>query len=201
MGKPPKTPRPAKSQIQPPRENERVLYGVGLIHEKLIGRTVIAWSKLEDSLGDLIWFLLKADIPIGRTITARMDAVGLVRMLRDLGEVALAEAEFHRLSPILDRTDIFREDRNLIVHGLWGRNSSLVPIAFTLRQKPLAPDQVVSESFDDNRMRTLIRAIDGVRGDLLLLMRDIGALPNIPSPPPPEGEQTPPQDHPSSGPR
>jgi len=80
---------------------------------------VVAWSKLEACMEDLIWSLLEVEIEEGRIMTARVDAVGKIRMLRELGELEMPEEMFHRLSPTLDEIDVLRDDRNFIVHGSW----------------------------------------------------------------------------------
>jgi hypothetical protein len=124
MPKPPKTARPKKPPIRPAQKNEQIDHTIGLIQEKLIGRIVVAWSRLEGTMDDLIWQLLKLDLASGRIVTTRLDAVAKIKMLRDLGKIKLViEAQFHKLSEVLDRIDILREDRNLITHGLWGRNA------------------------------------------------------------------------------
>jgi hypothetical protein len=192
MIKPPKVPRPVKPPIQPPRTDDQLNDSVGLIHEKLIGRLVIAWSKLESTMGDFIWDLLGVEMRLGRFVTGRMDATAMIKMLRDIAPLRLSENHWHRLSPLIDQTDIVRDDRNLIVHGLWARTKDGTPIVISLRQKPLEADQVVSETFPYTRMRVLIGTIEALRGRILLLMYEIGTLPGKSGTPPPEGSSPPP---------
>ena len=127
MAKPPKVPRPVKPPIQPPRPGQIADPTIGLIQEKLIGRTVVEWSKLEACMEDGIWHLLNVPIETGRILTARLDAVVKIRLLRELGERLLPESNWHELSQILDKIDIRREDRNFIGHGTWGR-SDVAPL-------------------------------------------------------------------------
>lgn len=138
-------------------------------------------------MGDFIWLLLGLDIAVGRILTARMDASAMVKLLRELAEATLAKSDFHKLSPILDQIDIVRDDRNLVVHGLWAVNSYGTPIASSLRQKPLSPTEIVSETFDDNRMRILIQTIAALHRRLLLLMRELRPSQDISAPQRPSG--------------
>jgi hypothetical protein len=182
MPKPPKILRRKKSHL-PPRKNDQLNLTIGLIQEKLIGRVVVAWSRLERVMEEFIWVLLKLDIESGRIVTTRLDAVAKIKMLRQLGEIELEEVHFHKLSPILDHIDIMREDRNFIVHGVWGRNLNGVPVALSLRPKPLAPDLIVSEEFPDNRMRYIVFEIDKSRIQVKLLVKELSALPEKSDPP------------------
>jgi hypothetical protein len=147
-------------------------------HERLIGRVVVAWSKLEGAMEDLIWQLLGLDIEQGRVITSRLDAVAKIRMIRSLGEPALTEPQWLSLSETMARIDILREDRNTILHGTWGRDPAGVPFAISLRFTPLAPDQVVSESFPDRRMREICHNIDASKFRLRRLMIELRSSPN-----------------------
>jgi hypothetical protein len=184
MSKPPKIPRLPKPQVAPARGDEELILTIGLNHERLIGRIVVAWSKLEGVMEDLIWHFLGLQIEQGRVVTGRLDAVAKIKMIRALGEPKLAEALWHQLSPIVDRIDLLREERNIIVHGTWGRNAQGVPIAISLRFKPLAPDEVVSETFHDSRLRAIARDIDASKFKLMILMREIRALPEMEIPVP-----------------
>jgi hypothetical protein len=177
MPKPPKTPRPTKPPMLPPRENDQLNLTIGLIHEKLIGRVVMEWSRIEEVMGEFIWFLLKLEVDYGRVVTTRLDATIKIKMLRELGELRLRETHFHELSQILDHIDILRDDRNFIVHGIWGRNLQSIPIALSLRPKPLAPGLIVSEEFSGKRMRDIVHGIETARLQLMTLMKELSALP------------------------
>jgi hypothetical protein len=175
MSKPPKVPRPVKPPIRPAEPGEQLSAALGSIHERLIGRVVVAWSRLESAMGNFIWLLLDLDVAIGRILTARMDAAAMIKLLRELGEATLSESYFHEISTVLAQIDIVRDDRNLIMHGLWKRNSRGTPMASSLRQKPPSPTQIVSETFDDNRMRGLIQTIDALHHRLVTLMHELRA--------------------------
>jgi hypothetical protein len=133
---------------------------------------------------DFIWVLLDLKIEDGRIMTGRVDAVGKIRMLRKLGEQKLPESLFHRLSPVLDQVAAIREDRNFIAHGTWGRTKpAYTHVCLSLRPEALAPDQIVSETFPEVRMLTLIDGIEITKQGLIQLMRDYYALPGKTTPP------------------
>ena len=129
--------------------------------EKLIGRVVVEWSRLEGLMEDFIWHFFGLPIETGRIVTGRLDATAKIRMLRALGELKLPEQRLHV------KSDMLREERNLMVHGTWGRIPGGVPIAISLRIRPLAPDQVVSETFPAERMQGI--AHDTVAAKLRLM--------------------------------
>src|SRR5665213_3418992 len=100
MSKPPKITRPTKPPLILLPEGDTLIGDVGLIHEKLVGRTVIAWAKLEAAMGDLVWFMLGVNMDVGRFVTSRMEANSIIRMLRDIAPIKLTEEKWHVLSPI-----------------------------------------------------------------------------------------------------
>lgn len=159
MAKPPKTPRPQKPPIQPPRQDEKLEGNISLVREKLIGRLVINWSLLESSLNNLVWDFLNLDVSRGRVMTSRMDVRNLVSTIRDLGAICAEESDFFKLSPILDEIDILREQRNLVVHGIWAVTKRGETVSMSLKTKPLEPDQLVAESFSTARLKGIIEKI------------------------------------------
>jgi hypothetical protein len=188
MAAPPKFPRPQKPPVLPPDPNQQAEGTVSLQFERLIGRVVVAWSKLEACMEDFIWSLLEVEIERGRIMTLRVDAVGKIRMLRELGKLEMPEAMFHRLSPTLDEIDVLRDDRNFIVHGNWARIfPEWTHVVASLRPKGLAPDQAVTETFSETRMRAIIDGIDRTKWTLIELMRELHTLPGRSVPPRHEG--------------
>jgi hypothetical protein len=181
MTKPPKIPRPQKPSVRPYPGNIEADPTIRMQTERLIGRSVVAWSKLEACLEDFIWELLALPIEKGRHITTRLDAVNKIKMLRSIGEIELVEADFHRLSPILDHIDIIRDDRNFIIHGTWGRAGfDKYTVVLSLRAKGGEPDEVVSETFPDSRIRTVISDIEKWKQELIELMNSRQPLPRTP---------------------
>jgi hypothetical protein len=185
MTRPPKTPRPPKSPIiRSDPHPETIDPTVSLIHEKLIGRTAIEWAKLEATMSDAIHSLLGVSLEYGRHVTSRMDATALIKMMRELGQLRLSEAEFHKLSVICDKIDIRREDRNLIIHGTWGRPfGDNMHHALSTRIKSDEPSRIVAETFPRTRMLEIISDIRSLKlalGKILLV-----------APPSTPGEQPP----------
>ena len=173
MTKPPKTPRPQKPPVLPPKLGQKVNPTISMATERLIGRAIVAWAKLEACMDDFIWAFLDIPIEQGRVITVRMDAVRKIQTLRRLGELILPETKFHELSVILDHIDILREERNLIGHGSWGRTSpENETVVVSLKPEGLNPDEVVSETFPNSRLREVTAEIEKAKWQLIPLMEE-----------------------------
>jgi hypothetical protein len=183
MAKPPKTPRPQKPPILPPDENAELIPTISLTQEKLVGRVVVLWARVEAAMEDMIWHFYGVHMEKGRIITTRMDTVSKITMLRQLRDLEVKEPLYSELSLLLDRVDILREDRNSIVHGIWGRTMGGTPLVVSLRPKPLAPNQVVSETFPDIRMRTIVADIEMARVSLIEMMEKLFSIPHKPAAP------------------
>jgi hypothetical protein len=164
--------RPQKPPVLPPVQNavvEPFNSTIPLSHEKLIGRVVVEFSKLEAAMDDLIWNFLNLPMEYGRIVTSRMDALSKTTMLRNLSSLAFDPLLQAYLSEILDTVDMLREHRNLIVHGTWGRSSSdKIPIALSLRIKD-TPSTVVSETFPPERMQAISTSIQITKWKLISL--------------------------------
>jgi hypothetical protein len=146
-------------------------------HERLLGRLVVAWSRLEAVMGDLIWVILGVDAEDGRVITARMDARTKLQWLRVYLKRCLSEDSFAECLKTLDKIQQRQEDRNFAMHGSWGTsrldNASYGdPIAFSLRASS-APDKVVSETFPRGRMYEIIDDIEACRRELFIWRKRI----------------------------
>jgi hypothetical protein len=184
MTKPPKTPRPQKSPILPSSPNDVPDPTIGLVQEKLIGRVVVEWAKLEGCMVDSILELSGLEFEVGRIFTSRMDATALIRTLREIGQLKLLEHDFHALAQICDKIDIKRDDRNLIVHGTWGRTvGQNTAFAISLRVKS-KPSEVVSETFPHIRMKEIISEIQSLKWDLIRLLKLDASTRANPRPPP-----------------
>jgi hypothetical protein len=187
MTKPPKTPRPPKPPIKPAHPNHVPDPTIGLIQQKLIGRVIVEWAKLEACMGDAIHKLAGIEFEVGRIFTARLDAVTLLKTLRELGSLQLPESEFHQLSTICDKINIRRDDRNLITHGTWGRTKGQNDaFAVSLRIKSDDPSDVVSETFPHRRMKEITSDILSLKWDLIGLMKLREPLGTRYEPPPSE---------------
>ena len=132
------------------------------------------WSRFEACLQGLLWTFLKLSMSDGRIITTKMDAGFLIQSLRALGNRHLPQG--WRLQTFLDEMNLadgYREDRNLMMHGLWSMlQPENIPTVMSLRTKS-APGEIVSETVSDHRMHQLIRNMKISRAWLLKLEREI----------------------------
>jgi hypothetical protein len=156
--------RPERLSVQPANPDDPIFETISLSQERLLGRFVVEWAKLENTLDDLIWHFFDLPIAYGRIVTSRMDATGKITMLRPLNDMSFSlsspdYAVHSYIKECLEQIKFLREERNLAVHGTWGRRrrtiGSFVPIAFSLRIKD-KPTTVVSEDFDERRIRRMI---------------------------------------------
>jgi hypothetical protein len=81
--------KPKRKRFVPPkgtyiekRDDQYAIFGVGMQHERLVGRAVIEWSRLEAVLNDLIWCFLNLSFEDGRALTGRADAGTKIALLR-----------------------------------------------------------------------------------------------------------------------
>jgi hypothetical protein len=139
---------------------------VSLLQEKLIGRAIVEFSRLEQALSHMIWHLLKLQMKDGRLITTRMDAQTKIAMLYILVPRYFDTAKQRAALAVLDVAEIVREDRNFIAHGLWGTlMPDNVPMVASVRPKS-DPDNIISEAFPAERMRSIISSTKKVTGIL-----------------------------------
>jgi hypothetical protein len=177
MSKSRRTPKPPKPPFKPKSDLQSVLPNVPMEQQLLIGRVVVAWSKLENAMQDTIWHFLRIDTSDGRIVTERMDAVTFLRILRALGNRHLNEPLLHEFLSTMDKIEDRQEDRNFIVHGTWGTlMPDNLPLAMSLRPKA-APGEVISETFPPGRMNAIVREITGALDFLVRLMPQLKALP------------------------
>jgi hypothetical protein len=169
-------PKPPYKELRPDHEP---VFGVSMQHERLVGRVIIEWSRLENVLNDVIWRFLNLSFEDGRAITGRDDATTKISLLRIIAPRHLAnDDKLEALLVILDAIDSLRDDRNFIVHGAWGRiEPEGTPLAMSLRAKS-KPDQVTGETFPASRMYLIIENITKMRQMLLLLLTEIDASPD-----------------------
>ena len=112
----------SNQQQKPPIQrmgHRKLRSGVSMLHERLVGRLVIAWGFLEAAMQDCIWHILNVPLEDGRVITARADANTKLQWLRSLSKRHLKDTELLALTKILDVISDAQDDRNFIVHGVW----------------------------------------------------------------------------------
>jgi hypothetical protein len=170
---------PPKPTYSEKRDDQFAVFGVGMLHERLVGRVVIEWSRLESVLNDLIWCFLNVIFEDGRTLTGRADATTKIALLRAIAPRHLtSDDKLEALLLALDTIDASREDRNFIVHGAWGRLAPEgIPLAASIRVKS-KPDEVIGETFNSKRMYKIIEVIVTMRQMLVLLLDEIYASPD-----------------------
>jgi hypothetical protein len=165
-----------KKPRDPPREAEDATSEIGLIQEKLIGRVVVQWSKIEAGLDNLIWGMLRLTIEDGRVLTSRIDAQMKIAMVRKLAPRHMTEEPLEKLLKALVLADDIRDDRNFIIHGTWGTLwPEGKPISLSIRGKA-EPGEIRSELFPHHRMRAIIRDIFLVKR---ALMDAVGSFPPL----------------------
>ena len=79
--KPTRKPRPPKPPITPLRSDQTTRPEVGLVQQRLIGRVLIEWTKLEGCLADVLWQFTGLTFEDGRLFTEGMDPARLIVLL------------------------------------------------------------------------------------------------------------------------
>ena len=168
-----------KPLTAPMRPDQFAAPCVGMAHEKLVGRLVIEWARLEAVLNDLIWIFLDLSFEDGRAVTGRADASTKIALLRVIAPRHLVSADqLEALLIGLDTIESLREDRNFIMHGSWGRLfPEGVPIAASIRAKSEA-NEIISQTFTPSRMRTMIELTVVLRQALFVLLDELEASPD-----------------------
>jgi hypothetical protein len=149
---------------QPLRSDQVGSPEIGQVQEKLIGRVIVEWSKLEQCIQDLIWRLVNLRFEDGRVITERMDVTRLIAIAKVLSRRHLKdEALLTEVLDALARADELRDDRNFVVHGTWCTvEPDGIAYSSSLRQKSL-PGEVTAEEFPHSRMRRIVAEIIRVK--------------------------------------
>jgi hypothetical protein len=157
----PKAPKPP---FQPLHADQETSSRISMVQERLIGRIVSRWSKLEALMNDLIWNITNLNIEDGRLLTERQDATRLIIILRALGGRYLTDkgtpSPRSRFFDTLDKIDQLREDRNQVAHGSWGEFDS-VPIVLSLRVKSDELFKIAGETYLRQRMNKIADDIAG----------------------------------------
>ena len=133
--------RKSKPRNQPPpyeplRPGQTLTPNVSLTHQKLVGRVLVLWAKLESAINDTIWQILRLETQDGRALTAYNDAEQNLTILRSLAKRHLTDERYKTLKATLDAIKICQGERNMIAHGTWGTlNPDGVPIALYIRNR------------------------------------------------------------------
>ncbi len=147
----------------PLRPDQQGRGDISLSQERLIGRVIVEWSKLEQCIQDLIWRFLNLTFEDGRILTERTDITRLITVARALARRKLQDPELTGLLDALTRADELRDDRNFIVHGTWCTvDPEGIAFSASLRQKSL-PGEVTAEEFPHARMHRIVAEIIRVK--------------------------------------
>ena len=129
---------------------------VSLTQQKLIGRVIVLFGKLEGAVGAAIWELADLMNDDGRILTQRRDIEDNMITLRALAKRHLTEERMNQLTPILELIKNLQESRNMMAHGSWGTlQPDGKPLAFVLRKKS-EPGKVTGETFTRERMLAIV---------------------------------------------
>jgi hypothetical protein len=165
--------KPKKPTPLPAKAGQPVHGEITMAQERLIGRTIVSWSKLEAAIDHTMWSFLNLDIGNGRKFTTSMNADRKIGFLRLLAETYLDGEQLSTILDTIDTIDLCRDDRNFIAHGTWFRSGpDKEHLVFSIRVKT-NPDDVVAESFPGTRLRELIVKIERSRAVLSRLKKQL----------------------------
>ena len=135
---------------------------VSMQQERLIGRLIAAWSRLEGVMQDTIWTLLNVDSEDGQILTARADANRKIQWIRALAKRHLSGDRQATLLQVMSTIDELKDDRNFVAHGTWftARTASGSVAAAASNREKTDPGTVVVETFTPDRMRAITQRID-----------------------------------------
>jgi hypothetical protein len=166
--------------------------GVSKAQEALIGRTIVAWSRLERAIEEVIWAFLGLTIEEGRIITARLDVNFKLNMAQGLAERHLSAEEYSDFCDLLNRVRDIHEIRNVNVHGHWITVlPEKLPGAMSLKEKlpnDTARNEVITTILPEETMLGIIRNIMLGTNLMIDLRRKQRALHDKSAPPPEKGQ-------------
>jgi hypothetical protein len=157
---------------------------VGIGQERLIGRAVVIWARLEASLHDLIWTIQAKGLAEGREETEKHLIGRLLKELRKSGggsstETVSTEIRLAVLA-VAAAVKALSEDRNLIVHGTWGELDG-VPTVGSLQLETIDRNEVTFESFPPDRLRDFIRDVTACRDQVTAIVAQVESSKRGPS--------------------
>jgi hypothetical protein len=149
---------------------------VGIGQERLIGRAVIIWARLEASLHDLIWTVQGKGLAEGREETEKHMVGCLLKELRKIGSGSSTETVSTEIRMavlvVAGAVKALSEDRNLIVHGTWGELDG-VPTVGSLQLETIDRNEVTFESFPPDRLRDFIRDVTACRDQAMAIIGEV----------------------------
>ena len=163
-----------KLPIQEIRPDQVATPRVGIGQERLIGRAIIIWARLEASLHDLIWTIEGKGLAEGRGETEKHLVARLLKELRKIGSGSTETALEVRMAvlAVAGAVKALSEDRNLIVHGTWGELDG-VPTVGSLQLETIDRNDVTFESFPPGRLREFIRDVTACRDQAMAIIAQV----------------------------
>jgi hypothetical protein len=163
-----------KLPIQKIRPEQVATPRVGIGQERLIGRAVIIWARLEASLHDLIWTIEGKGLAEGRGETEKHMVGRLLKELRKIGSGSTETALEVRMAvlAVAGAVKTLSEDRNLIVHGTWGELDG-VPTVGSLQLETIDRNEVTVESFPPDRLRDFIHDVTACRDQAMAIIAQV----------------------------
>lgn len=163
----------AKPPIKPFEDDQSIVPQISVDQTYRIGEVIALWSKLEAAMDALVWEFLGTGMEDGRLVTTELNANAKIQILRSLGNRHLPnETNRRHFAETMKYVGELKEARNFIVHGTWGTlKPENVPIAASLKPKT-QPDEVVSETFSQERM-------EGIRDGIGVACDRINKLCNL----------------------
>jgi hypothetical protein len=165
-------------RVKPPIQKlrpEQVPTGrVGIGQERLIGRAVIEWARLEASLHDLIWKIQGKGLAEGREETEKHLIGRLLKELRKIGDGSTKTALEVRMAvlTVAGAVETLSKDRNLIVHGTWGELDG-APVVGSLRLETIDRNEVTFESFPPGRLGDFIRDVTAYQNQVMAIVAQV----------------------------
>ena len=165
-----------KLPIQKIRPEQLPAPHVGIGQERLIGRAVVIWARLEANLHDLIWTIQGKGLAEGREETEKHLIGRLLKELRKIGSGSSTETVSTEIRlavlAVAAAVKTLSEDRNLIVHGTWGELDG-VPTVGSLQLETIDRNEVTFESFPPDRLRDFIRDVTACRDQVTAIVAQL----------------------------
>jgi hypothetical protein len=181
-----KTPRRPKTPFQPRQPDQSFRHKIFADQERLIGRIIVAWSRLEYTMEEVIWSFLNVQIEEGRVITSRLDATFKMNILRGLALYHLDGRNAAKFSDLLNTIQDLYADRNVMAHAKWGTLlPEQLPAAASLRAKDnqVPPENVIVETYPRHRMIPILQNIVRSMNTLIKVLNAHETLHGRPIPP------------------
>jgi hypothetical protein len=164
-------PRPTKPPIKPLEEGKFIIETIGPRDERLLGRFVIAWSRVEAAAQSLVWAFLGLTPKDGKIVTSKMDVGLLLQVLRALATRNLRAEFLGDFLTYINIAEEIKDVRNLAVHGVWHFIESddvlgpkKVPSVMSIRAKVEDGKSLgVTETFPEGRLARNTRASEVIR--------------------------------------